>query len=144
MASEQSYATHRRYFPWHHYFVVPVLGINLIVEITRALNDPGRYRWWLVVVALALFFFSFTARAMSLRAQDRVIRLEERLRLFRLLPPIDQPVVDSLKPGQLVALRFASDDEVPDLVRRITAGELASTTEIKKAIRMWRPDYLRV
>jgi hypothetical protein len=73
-----------------------------------------------------------------------VIRLEERLRLSRILSPADQAAVESLRPAQLIALRFASDDEVPDLVRRILAGELSKANEIKKAIRVWKPDYLRV
>jgi hypothetical protein len=87
--------------------------------------------------------FSFTARGMALRAQDRVIRLEERLRLARLMPGEDA-LIDSLRPGQLVALRFASDDEVPALVRRCASGDLVKGEQIKKEIRNWRPDYLRV
>ena len=71
-----------------------------------------------------------------------MIRLEERLRLSRLIG--DQAVIESLRPGQLIALRFAPDEEVPELVRRIAGGELRTAEEIKKTIRTWRPDYLRV
>ena len=142
MASEQNYSNHRRYNPWHHFVVLPILSINLAVEIQRLIKDPSAYRGWQVVLAIGLFLFSFTARGMALRAQDRVIRLEERLRLSRLIG--DQAVIESLRPGQLIALRFAPDDEVPELVRRIAGGELRTAEEIKKTIRTWRPDYLRV
>jgi hypothetical protein len=143
MAREQSYSNHRRYHPWHHFVVLPILIVNLVVESIRLTDNQSRYQVWLVVLALGLLIFSFTARGMALKAQDRAIRIEERLRLSRLLPG-DQAAIDVLRPGQLVALRFAPDDEVPDLMRRISAGELSKGEEIKKAIRAWRPDYLRV
>jgi hypothetical protein len=79
---------------------------------------------------------------MALRAQDRVIRLEEQLRLSRILG--DRAAIEALRPGQLIALRFAPDDEVPELVQRIVGGELQTGDQIKKAIRVWKPDYLRV
>ena len=142
MAKEQNYGNHRRYYSWHHFVVQPILTINVAVEILRLVEEPSSTRWWAVVLAIGLLLLSLTARAMALRAQDRVIRLEENLRLSRLL--IDQAVIDSLRPGQFIALRFASDDEVPDLVRRIVGGELTKADEIKKAIRVWRPDNLRV
>ena len=80
---------------------------------------------------------------MSLRAQDRVIRLEERMRLMQLMPG-EQSVIDGLRPGQLIALRFASDAEAPALARRAATGELQKGEAIKKEIQNWRPDYLRV
>ena len=144
MAQEQSFASHSRYYPWHHFVVQPILIGNLVVETIRFENNHTAYQAWLVVLALGLFIFSFTSRSMSLRAQDRVIRLEETIRLTRLLPASEQAAIAGLRPGQLVALRFASDEEVPDLVRRIAAGELNKGGDIKKEIRNWRPDYLRV
>jgi hypothetical protein len=142
MANEQSYSNHRRYNPWHHFVVLPILSINLIVEIQRLINDPSGYQGWRLVLAVGLFLFSFTARGMALRAQDRVIRLEEQLRLSRILG--DRAAIEALRPGQLIALRFAPDDEVPELVQRIVGGELQTGDQIKKAIRVWKPDYLRV
>jgi hypothetical protein len=142
MAKEQNYGNHRRYYPWHHFVVQPILALNLAVEIQRLIEQQSSGRWWAVILAVGLLLFSFTARGMALRAQDRVIRLEEILRLSRLR--VDQAAVDSLRPGQLIALRFAPDDEVPELIRRINAGELTKGEEIKKAVRNWRPDYLRV
>jgi hypothetical protein len=81
---------------------------------------------------------------MALRAQDRIIRLEERMRLERLLPPTMKERAAGLTTSQLIALRFASDDEVPDLARRVMDGELHSRADIKRAIRAWRTDDLRV
>jgi hypothetical protein len=124
--------------------VQPILLGNLVVEIMRLQKYQTVYHVWLVVFAIGLIIFSFTSRSMSLRAQDRVIRLEETLRLSRLLPAGDQAIIAGLRPGQLVALRFAPDEEVPDLVRRIAAGELKTGTEIKKAIATWKADHLRV
>lgn len=144
MAGEQTYSTHRRYYPWYHFVVVPILTANLIVEIVRLVKAPNPYGGWLVAVALGLLVFSYTSRAMSLRAQDRVIRLEERLRLLTILPQSDRGLIDQLQPRHFIALRFAPDEEVPDLVRRCASGELRSGNEIKKAIRNWKPDYLRV
>ena len=140
--AEQSLKNHRRYYPWHHYVVQPILILNLGIEIARALSDP-RAHAWPVMLAFGLVVFSFTSRGMALKAQDRVIRLEERLRLYQLMPG-EQALVDSLRPGQLVALRFAPDNEVADLARRCASGELAKGGDIKKEIRNWRPDYLRV
>jgi hypothetical protein len=75
--------------------------------------------------------------------QDRVIRLEESLRLSRLLPPELQSRIDELRVRHLVALRFASDGEVTDLVRRVLGGELTTPDAIKRSIKVWRPDHLR-
>ena len=140
----QSYSNHRRYYPWHHFVVQPILIINVWVEIARLKKDQSLYNIWLVVFAIGLVLLSLTARAMALQAQNRVIRLEERLRLASILPPEDRPLIDKLRTGQLIALRFASDEEVADLARRCAAGELNKSNEIKKSIRNWRPDYLRV
>lgn len=144
MAQEQSYSTHRRYFPWHHFVVQPILLGNIIVEIMRLEKYQTVYHVWLVVFAIGLFIFTFTSRRMSLRAQDRVIRLEETIRLSRILPASDAAAIDNLRPGQLTALRFASDEEMPDIVKRIASGELKTGDEIKKAIKSWRADHLRV
>jgi hypothetical protein len=140
---EQSYKSHRRYFPWHHFVVQPLLFANFIAQTVRLVNDQSKWNVWQVVLAIALVIFSFTSRSMSLRAQDRVIRLEERMRLMQLMPG-EQSVIDGLRPGQLIALRFASDAEAPALARRAAAGELQKGEAIKKEIQNWRPDYLRV
>jgi hypothetical protein len=99
---------------------------------------------WGLLVSLALFLGVFLLRGMPLRAQDRVIRLEERARLGGLLPNDMRARVDELTPAQFIALRFAPDDEVPDLTRRALDGELKTQADIKRAIKNWRPDTLRV
>jgi hypothetical protein len=97
-----------------------------------------------VIVAIALALGIFISRSMPLRAQDRIIRLEERARLERVLPGDLRGRVGELTASQLIAIRFAADDEVPDLTRRTLNGELKSQGDIKRAIRNWRADTLRV
>jgi hypothetical protein len=143
MASTQSYKSHRRYFPLHHYFVVPVLMANFFIEASRLFRNPTMEQGWLVVVAAALALLPFSARIMALTAQGRSIRLEEQLRLARLMPNEDSTIA-ALTPGQLVGLRFASDEEAPDLARRCAAGELKGAEAVKRQIKNWRPDNLRV
>ena len=140
----QSYKSHRRYIPIYHFFVLPVIGINAIVEIVRLVRAPTLYQAWLVLFAVALAIFVNVPRFMAARVQDRVIRLEERIRLGRLLPAEMHGKIEQLRPSQLVALRFASDEELPGLARRVFDGELAKADEIKKEIKTWRPDYLRM
>jgi hypothetical protein len=140
----QTYASHRRYIPEFHFFVLPVLIANVIATIVALVRHPAFVRAWAVVVAIALALGIWTARAMALRAQNRIIRLEERIRLDRLLPADLRVRAAELSTSQLIALRFAPDDEVPELVRRALDGELARQGDIKRAIRNWRADHLRV
>jgi hypothetical protein len=140
----QSYATHRRFIPAFHFFVLPVLLINIVVTVVQLVHYPSISAAWVVVVALALGIGFAYARFMPLRAQDRMIRLEERMRLERLLPSDLRGRINELTPEQLIALRFAPDDEVADLTRRVFSGDLRNPGEIKRAIRNWRGDYLRV
>jgi hypothetical protein len=140
----QSYESHRRYVPAYHFFALPIILINVIVETVRLVRSPTLYHAWLVLFALALAVFANFARFMAARVQDRVIRLEERMRLGRLLPEELRGRIEELSPAQLVGLRFASDEEVPELTRRIFDGELTKADQIKKEIRTWRPDNLRM
>jgi uncharacterized protein DUF6526 len=142
--SIQSYESHRRWVPAFHFFVLPVLLANVFVTIFRLIGDPRGSTVWSVVVAVALFLGVFLLRGMPLRAQDRVIRLEERARLGSLLPNDLRARVDELTPAQFIALRFAPDDEVPELTRRALDGELKTQADIKRAIKNWRADTLRV
>jgi hypothetical protein len=140
----QTLATHRRWIPLWHFFAIPVLVANVIVVATRFARDPRLINGWAVVVAIALLIGIFLSRSMPLRAQDRIIRLEERSRLERVLPSDLRDRVGELTASQLVAIRFAPDDEVPELTRRALSGELKSQSDIKRAIRNWRSDHLRV
>jgi hypothetical protein len=140
----QNYETHGRYIPVYHFFAVPVLLINVIVMGIEFARDPRFTTGWAVIVAAALFLGMLYLRFMPLRAQDRVIRLEERTRLERLLPSDLRGRIGELSPSQLIAIRFAPDDEVPELTRRALNGDLKSQKDIKRAIRNWRADHLRV
>ena len=140
----QTLATHRRWIPMWHFFAIPVLVANVIVAATHFARDPQLINGWAVIVAIALLVGILLSRTMPLRAQDRIIRLEERSRLERVLPSDLRSRVGELTPSQLVAIRFAPDDEVPELTRRALSGELKSQGDIKRAIRNWRSDHLRV
>ena len=140
---EQSYKNHIRLFPPFHFFVLPVFLINVIVTGWLLYRTPSRLGVWQLVVALAFLMAALTARVMALAVQDRVIRLEMRLRMRELLPSDLQTRIPAITREQCVALRFASDAELPGLVRRIVAGELKSTADIKRQITHWQGDYLR-
>jgi len=140
----QTYKSHARWVPAFHFFVLPVLLINVFFAAVRFVKDPRGSSGWGVIVALALFLGMFLLRGMPLRAQDRVIRLEERARFDRLLPGDLRARAGELTTAQFIALRFAPDDEVPDLTRRALDGELKTQADIKRAIKNWRPDTLRV
>ncbi len=145
MAEEpQTFATHRRWIPAWHFFALPVLLANVFVLAARFWRDPRFVNGWAVIVAIALVTGIFISRAMPLRAQDRIIRLEERIRLERVLPSDMRGRIGNLTPEQFIGLRFAPDDEVPDLTRRALNGELNTRADIKRAIRNWRPDHMRV
>jgi uncharacterized protein DUF6526 len=140
----QSFATHRRFFPLFHFFAIPLLVMNVIVRIVYAWMHRGaRLVWWEIVVALALLALGFASRVMVLTVQDRLIKLEETLRLQRCLPDDLRGRIGELSNGQLVSLRFCGDDEVAGLTRSVLDGKLKSRDEIKKQIKTWRPDNQR-
>jgi len=137
----QSYATHRRFLPLYHFVLIPLLGINLIVRIVYAVRHAGaRLNWWEVVIAFALLLFALLARFMTLRVQDRLIALEESIRLARCLPDDLRARLGELRTRHLVALRFCDDAEVADLTRAVLNGEAQTPGDIKKRIKTWRPD----
>lgn len=147
----QSYATHRRFVPAYHFVAFGILTINLVWTVAVLIrfwspnSTSARISFVMgVLMAVALLIVTLYARVFALAAQDRIIRLEERMRMERLLPADLKPGIDKLRRYQFVALRFASDEELPDLVRRVLASELTEPDAIKKAIRSWRGDYLRV
>lgn len=139
----QSYKKHARLLPPFHFFVIPVLLINVINEMRHVWLDPTRHAVWQVVVAAALLMLGFLARTQALAVQDRLIRLEMRLRLRGILPPDLHPGINTLTARQMVALRFASDAELEELVRDVLAGKLASGKEIKMRIKNWQADWQR-
>ena len=146
----QTFANHTRFDPWFHFFLLPVFGLLLILSIIHfiahitegGLRDQF-HAVLLILLAVAFLVAVFKIRLYSLKVKDRVIRLEERLRLTSLLPEPLRSRIPELTEGQLVALRFASDAELPKLVERALSEKL-SPADIKKAIQTWRPDYWRV
>jgi Family of unknown function (DUF6526) len=139
----QTYKNHPRLLPAYHLFVLPVLLLNVLNEVRRAWRNPSEGSLFLVVVATALFTLAFLSRSQTLTVQDRVIRLEMRLRLQQILPPELQTRIQNLTHRQLIALRFASDAELPELVREILDGKLTTVKEIKRRVKNWQADWLR-
>ncbi len=142
-AVEQSYANHRRVVPAFHFLTIGILTVNLLWQAWWAVRAFGWDRLISALVGLALLLLALYARRFALTAQDRVIRLEERLRLERLLPEDLRERARTLHLGQLVALRFASDEELPELVRWVVDGDVRDRDAIKRRIRSWRADRLR-
>jgi hypothetical protein len=141
--SGQSYSNHTRWFPPFHFFVMPVLLINVFVSGWLLYRNPSRLGIWQLIVAAALVMTALTARIMVLAVQDRVIRLEMRLRLRELLPADLHARIGDITREQCVGLRFASDAELTALVRKVLAGELRTSSDIKKQVAGWQGDYLR-
>lgn len=140
----QSYANHKRVYPIFHFLVSPVLIANVGIQLMRLFKSPSFESAWPVVVAMALAGLAFAARSNALLLQNRLIRLEEKIRLERILPEDLRARIPELRLGQLIALRFASDGEVPELMRRCLGGEFAKNDDIKRAVTDWRRDTLRV
>ncbi len=142
---DQSFEKHSRFIPGFHFVALPILLINFFVTL-YAMYEQGfsKYGIWNVLVAVALVLIAWYSRTMPLAAQDRVIRLEERMRLRERLPEHLRARGNEISPRHLVGLRFASDEELPGLAERCINGELKTSKEIKQAIRTWRPDHLRV
>ena len=141
--STQTYKNHASLRPAYHYFVLPVLLTNALLAIRSLVQAPSLDTTWAFIVAFALLTLAFVARVMALTVQDRVIRLEMRLRLRETLPPDLKARIYELTPRQLVAMRFASDQEMPELMREVLAGNLASPKAIKTRVKNWQADYLR-
>jgi hypothetical protein len=146
MPEPQNYKNHTRFDPPWHFFIAPMLLLNVIfaiVAICRNYPDHAHlFIWWLIMAIVGLFAVG-KARAHSMVAQDRIIRLEEKLRYTALLPPDLLTRSQALTVRQIIGLRFASDGELAGLVKR-ALDENLSEKQIKQAIVTWKPDYLRV
>lgn len=141
----QSYANHTRWFPLWHFVAAPILLAYAGFMVAEAVRNPSLASAGDAVVATTIALGISLGRVMALRVQDRVVRLEERLRLARLLPAdVAAKAEATLRTRQLIALRFASDAEFPALVERVMSGELTEPKAIKQAVREWRADWLRV
>ena len=144
--TDQTYANHRKFVPGFHFVTVGLLVLNVVWTVYRLFSGAGRPlpdRLMAFLLAVALVLLAWYARTFPMRVQDRVIRLEERLRLEQLLPADLRPRIGELRPRQLLGLRFASDEELPALTRKVLDEQIASADEIKKLVRSWRADHLR-
>ena len=139
----QSYKNHVRWLPAFHFFAVPVLLLNTINQLRHLYANPSRGTAFAAVVAAAILTVAFLARTQALQAQNRLIRLEMRLRLQPLLPADLYARFNDLTVPQLVALRFAGDGEMTELVRTVLKDG-TKQADIKKMIKQWQGDYVRV
>ena len=140
----QSYENHTRWHAPFHFFLAPVLLTNVVIAVVQLVRDPGLDRGWWLVVSMALLVLAGLVRMNPLRVQDRVIRLEESLRYYQLLPEELALRAATLTTAQTIALRFAPDDELEGLVRAVLEGRLTKPDDIKRAIKGWRADTFRI
>jgi hypothetical protein len=140
----QTFSNHTRWQPPLHFFVLPVMLINVFWAVIVFVKDPNWNSGWWIIVSLALLVLVFFVRSNPLKAQDRIIRLEERLRYQQVLSPSLLQQTSALEPGQIIALRFAGDDELEELMTAVLAGKFSKNSEIKRAIKHWRADTFRV
>jgi hypothetical protein len=142
--AEQNFANHTKLVPAFHFFVLPVLLFNVAWTVRLWMKAGFSVHGFIaLVVAVALLVGFLCARIFALAVQDRVIRLEERLRYQRLLPADLQPRIGEFSVAQLVSLRFASDAELPALARKVLDEKIQQRKAIKQLIKTWKPDYLR-
>jgi uncharacterized protein DUF6526 len=139
----QNLENHTKIVPAFHYFIVPVLTLNLGSAIYRVSHVFSANAVISLLVAAALVLLALYGRMFALKVQDRVIRLEMQLRLQSLLPADQRTRIPEFTLGQLVALRFASDPELPELARKVLEEKLHDRRAIKKMIQNWQPDLLR-
>jgi hypothetical protein len=146
----QNFANHTRLDPLFHFFVLPLFGLALLMSLvhffahlTESNFRENFHAFLLILLAVALVVLVVKVRLYALKVQDRVIRLEERLRLTTLLSEPLRSRIPELTEDQLIGLRFASDAEVPKLAER-ALNEKLTRNDIKKSIQSWRPDYWRV
>ncbi len=143
MDQSQGFSNHRRWFPLFHFVAAPILTANLFLAAWHAYRIPTRWNMWTVVVAFGLVALTFAARLMALTVQDRLIKLEQTLRMQRVLPAPLFARIGALARRHYVGLRFAGDDELAGLVERCLSGELKNDEDVKKQVKNWQADWIR-
>jgi len=143
MAEQQNFKNHAKFVPAFHFFVLPVLLVNVGWTLRLAVRDYSAFSVFRVVLAAALFVGFGLARGFALKVQDRVIRLEMQLRLERLLSAEMRARISEFTIAQLVSLRFASDAELPALARKVLDEKLEKRADIKKLVTNWQADNVR-
>jgi len=144
MSQIQSFQNHTRFVPVFHFFVAPILVLNIVWSLVRATRNFSFATIVSLLVAIALFLLAWYARVFAMTVQDRVIRLETRLRMQQVLPADLRARIPEFTLDQLVSLRFASDTELPGLARKVLDEKLMERKTIKGLIQSWQPDLLRV
>ncbi len=151
--NQQNFSNHAKFVPMFHFFLLPALLLNLIWAVRwffpLQVNTMFGFQVFMghlvnLMVAIVLIVMAFLARTFALGVQDRVIRLEERIRYERLLPEDLKPRIGEFTINQLVALRFACDAELPALARKVLDAKISERKAIKQMVQNWRPDYQRV
>jgi hypothetical protein len=142
--SEQSFENHGRVVVGYHLVTALLILVPLFWFGYRAVADFSWDAVMLFLLALGVSFAAFYTRAFPVGVQDRVIRNEERARMARILPPELAARIDDFTTDQLIATRFASAEELPDLARRVLLGEFPDRKAIKRAVKVWRPDEERI
>ena len=151
--NQQNFSNHAKFVPMFHFFLLPALLLNLIWAVRwffpLQVNTMFGFQVFMghlvnLMVAIVLIVMAFLARTFALGVQDRVIRLEERIRYERLLPEDLKPRIGEFTINQLVALRFACDAELPALARKVLDAKISERNAIKQMVQNWRPDYQRV
>jgi len=140
----QNFANHSRYVPGYHVALAIILTVNLVYAGGHAWRQPTTYQSWVyLLLAVGLVLMYWYERVFAVTVQDRVIRLEETLRMERLLPPDLKPRIAELQRKQFIGLRFASDAELSGLVRKVLDERITESKAIKALVKEWRPDHLR-
>ena len=151
--NQQNLSNHAKFVPVFHFFLLPALLLNLIWAVRwffpLQVNTMFGFQVFMghlvnLMVAIVLIVMAFLARTFALGVQDRVIRLEERIRYERLLPEDLKPRIGEFTINQLVALRFACDAELPALARKVLDAKISERKAIKQMVQNWRLDYQRV
>jgi hypothetical protein len=143
VSQNQNFENHARFFPLFHFVVAPIFLLNIVWSIVLVIRHVSFGSVVSLLVAVALFLLALTARLMALTVQDRVIRLEMRLRMQQQLPPELRARIPEFTVDQLISLRFAGDAELPSLAQRVLDEKLTDRTAIKKLVRDWQADFLR-
>ncbi|MDH3270564.1 MAG: DUF6526 family protein [Gemmatimonadota bacterium] len=140
----QSFEKHAKMVPLYHYWGTIFLVVPTLYFLYATVTSYSTMHLMLLMLAIGLILVGFFSRVFPLGVQDRVIRLEERLRMERVLPDDLKGRIEEVSTSHLIGLRFASDEELADLVRRVLAGELSDRKSVKAAVKSWRADHQRI
>lgn len=143
MAETQNFENHAKFVPAYHIGALGIFVINFFWRVYQVIHAPSAETGISLLLAIGFLLLFFFARIFALTVQDRVIRLEMRLRMQQLLPADLRSRTGEFSVGQLVSLRFASDEELPELCRKVLEGKIEDRKTIKKMVKNWQPDFLR-